>query len=291
MIDRIWPPDWHFSERSNVQHIVIGDMLPVDVEPSDVDAPSCLNCRDIELVFARKVTRSGPVTWIGGKRFHASLISAPCPVCRGEHLQEWLKHNCGLEGMEFDGKPALEIRVTDETPLKGQEEAFDVAWSLLAGIPDEHSWALFTGDYGRGKSHILVGLVNGCRLAGVYALYTKSEVILSTLRSTFEQDAGKTTDEIRRRFEQVPILVVDELDRVKWTEWAGEQLFAILNTRYDHGRPTWLASNLGPGALSKKSEPLAALVSRMSAGKMVVVGGADLRPMKQDQLDLAAVAE
>lgn len=284
MTEIIYPPDWHFSERSHVNHIVIGDLFPVVMFGAG-DKIKCLNCMDQEFVYCREITRSGPLHWIGNRRFHSNLRSAPCPVCRGDYLGEWLSQNCGLLGMELNDKPALEITIVDVSPSKGQEDAFQAAWNLLAELPMPKTWALFSGEYGRGKTHILAGLVNACRVAGVYALYSKSETILSELKDTFTEGSTKTTDQVRRKFESVPVLVVDELDRVKWTEWAGEQLFAILNARYDRGRPAWFASNLGPTALSEKAEPLAALVSRLSAGIMVAVGGADLRPQQQGALN------
>jgi len=283
MTDKIYPPDWHFSDRSTLQDIVIGDLFPSFIFPSEA-APECVNCGDHRLVYARKITQSGPLHWVNGRRFHARLLSAPCPVCRGEFLAEWLEHNCGLAGLELEGKPALEIRVTEQTPLKGQADAFDVAWSLLSELPTPHSWALFTGQYGTGKTHVLVGLVNACRIARIYALYTKTERILSRLKATFDPGSTVRSDEVRRRYEQIPVLVIDELDRVKWTEWAGEQLFAILDERYLAGRPTWFASNAGPGALSETSEPLAALVSRMSSGFMVAFTNADLRTPQQQEM-------
>lgn len=284
MSDTIYPPDWHFTPRSHVNHIVVGDLFPV--VPGSSPNGGCANCGDHELVYARRIQRSGPVTWVEGKMFHAVLQSAPCPVCRGDSLGAWLEENCGLLGMELDERPALEIRVAGENPMDGQHESFKVAWSLAAELPDAKSWALFSGDYGTGKTHILVGLVNAARLSKVYAIYTKSEAILSALRSTFDDGSVHSTDDVRLRFERVPVLAVDELDRVKWTEWAGEQLFAILNSRFDARRATYFASNLGPGKLIDKTEPLAALVSRISAGHIVAITGSDKRPAYQPALEL-----
>src|SRR3989304_5021578 len=159
--------------------------------------------------------------------------AAPCPVCQGEQLQRWLEQSSGLEGLYLDGKHALDVRVAGEHPLSGQEEAFKIAWALLSELPAPKTWALFSGDYGRGKSHILVGLVNGCRLAGVWAQYVTTEQMLERIRSTYDpMSAVETTAEVRRHFGMVPVLVVDELDRVKWTEWAGERRGALFNQRY-----------------------------------------------------------
>jgi hypothetical protein len=283
-IARTFPPGWHFASKPDPRRLAVGDLLAIEPEPSHRQ-PACANCDDHEVMYARRVTGPGRVvTWVGGARVHAELISGPCPVCQGDALDQWLAANSGLAGIELDGKPALEIRLTEQAPLPGQEAAFQAAWSLAAEIPAARTWALFSGDFGRGKTHLLCGLVNACRLARVYALYTKSERILSELRETFQPGALEDTGSIRRKYELVPALAVDELDRVKWTEWAGEQLFAILDQRHLHGRATWFASNQGPAALARTNPTLGALVSRISAGRVAELEGDDLRPAAQDEL-------
>jgi len=282
---QIVPADWQFTSRKKASDIKTGDRLRVYLPEVVATSGSCGNCLGLEQVFSRVVRSSGPVTYVDGRKLHVELQQAPCPVCQGEQLQRWLEQSSGLEGLYLDGKHALDVRVASEHPLSGQEEAFKIAWALLSELPAPKTWALFSGDYGRGKSHILVGLVNGCRLAGVWAQYVTTEQMLERIRSTYDpMSAMETTAEVRRHFELVPVLVVDELDRVKWTEWAGEKLVAIFNQRYLEQRSTVFASNLGPQALAKKVEPLAALVSRISSGHVVTVGGPDLRPGYQPGL-------
>jgi DNA replication protein DnaC len=288
MTDRIYPPDWHFADRPSPSEIQNGDRFPAVLDSAFLGKDVCQNCGTSEgLLYSHFVAATGPMHSFGNRFMHAQLHSAPCPVCRGDALQTWLADNCGLAGLELDNKPALDIRVSDEQPVKGQEAAFKLAFELMAELPEAKTWALFSGDYGRGKTHILCGLVNAARLAGVWSVYTTSEKILARLRETYDPaSAIESTAVVRRRFENIPVLVVDELDRVKWTHWAGEQLVAILNERYMHGRATWFASNMGPTALAKEVEPLAALVSRISSGQMVGIAGDDLRPMEQDEMPL-----
>ena len=281
----IFPPDWHFAHRPAAVALLAGDLIACTPEvPRSEIALECANCYDHRFVYARKVERSGPVFWDDARRYHGRLQSAPCPVCRGEYLGQYLLELCGLADLEVDGKPAVDIRLADVSPLRGQDDAFRVARQLLAEIPTPTSWALFCGDYGRGKTHVVMGLVNGARVAGIYARYTTSEQILEALRSSYRDGSPVSTAEIRQRYERVPVLAVDELDRVKWTEWAGEQLFAILDARYLQSKATYFASNLGPKALAEVSEPLAALVSRISAGYMAVLAGPDFRPLMQQSL-------
>jgi len=276
-----WPPDWKFTKFDHPRQLVPGDLLPVAVStsPTILAHCACSNCGDIHVVYARRIGSKGKPTWIEGRELRAELIASPCPVCRGDALDEYLAEVSGLDGLVLDGKTMLSIRIADVKPLPGQDEAFRVAWQLLSELPEPHSWALFSGDYGRGKTHILAGLANGCRLARMRSLYATSEQILSALKATYDDGATERTAAVRYRFETVPVLVLDEVNRVRWTTWAGEQLFAVLNARHTGGRATWYGSNLGPSALEQTSEELAALVSRMSSGYMVALTGEDLRPV------------
>jgi hypothetical protein len=283
-----WPPDWVFRHFDQPYQLVPGDLLPVAVSTSATILVhcKCSNCGDVGYVYARRIGPKGRATWIEDRELRAELIASPCPVCRGDALDEYLAEVSGLAGLVLDGKPMLDIRVSDAKPLAGQEEAFRVAWQLLSELPEPHSWALFSGDYGRGKTHILAGLANGCRVARLRSLYATSEQILAALKATYEDGATERTAAVRYRFETMPVLVLDEINRVRWTAWAGEQLFAVLNSRHTSGRATWYGSNLGPSALEQTSEELAALVSRMSSGYMVALTGEDLRPAGRQQMSL-----
>lgn len=44
----------------------------------------------------------------------------------------------------------------------------------------------------------------------------------------------------------MPLLVLDDFGAERATDWACEQLFQIVNTRYSHERPTVITSNLAP---------------------------------------------
>jgi len=280
----IYPPDWHFADVFSASDLSVGDLVPVSMEKHIFGGASCSNCDGRAVLYAREITAFGPVTWIDGKMFHSRIVHAPCPVCQGAQLEHWLLENCGLSDKELNGKPATDVTISGSKPAKGQEEAFSVAARLLKELPAPRSWALFTGDNGRGKTHILFGLVNECRRKKVWALYSKSASILEAIRESYDDPGGSVTAAIRRRYENVPVLVVDELDRVRWSEWAAEQLFEILDARTLSGKATWFASNLGPSALEKTHGSLKAIVSRISAGEIVAVQGYDLRPASQPAL-------
>lgn len=273
----MYPKDWTFPNPAD-RRLGVGELIPAAVAPSP-NPTDCPNCSGVSSVYAYKVVEKGGVLdTIGGHKYRLSLVSGSCPVCRGTALQDYLLAASGLAGLSIDGKPMAEIRLADVPPGPGQQEAFEVAWALLAEIPHPKTWALFSGAYGTGKTHLLAGLVNGCRLAGVRAVYTHSSQMLDEIRATFGDHPVRPTAQVVAEYVAPPALAVDEFDRIRWTEWAGSQIFSLLETRYQLGRATWFASNLGPSALEAVSESAAALVSRMSSGLMAVLTGPDRRP-------------
>lgn len=283
----MWPAQWVIAgladgelDASTLGTFGLGQRLGC-VPPT---APGqCLNCGGRDYVYSWVLTATGPRHYFGpGPKDwrHASLESAPCPVCQGGQRDAFLIALSGLESLVLDGKPAVDLRLSDFRPAPGQVDGVEVARRLLSEVPTPRTSALFFGPYGTGKTHLLCCVVNGLRVAGVTATYTTAEGILRSLRRTF---SGGNTEAVRRQLEGVQLLVVDELDRVKLTDWAGEALFGILNTRYAAGLPTLCATNKTPSELGE-SDTYAALVSRLSAGEMVAVTGEDMRPMAQGRL-------
>lgn len=272
-VKRVYPPGWTIVKFTS--ELLPGLYFPAPLpEPTESQKatgwiPKCANCSDWHFLIAH--TLDGPV-------------SAPCPVCRADKLKNLLETASGLMGMELDGKIALDVIEDFTTP--SQIPGLSNAWELAARISDAADplqWALFSGGYGSGKTHLLVALVNDQRLAGIWARYTSTVAILNELKESFDSDVAGITGAILRKYAELPFLAVDELDRINLTEWAGEQIFYIFNERYKHGLPTIFSSNLGPSALSEKGEELAALVSRITGiGDIQAITTEDLRPQQME---------
>ena len=102
---RVYPPDWIFATPQSVREIKIGDLLECEMESgTGTSEEYCPNCDGRRFVVCQEITSRGSLTWIDGKKFNGKLRTAACPVCRGEQMESWLKNNCGLLGLELDGK-------------------------------------------------------------------------------------------------------------------------------------------------------------------------------------------
>ncbi|MGN6203270.1 MAG: ATP-binding protein [Solirubrobacterales bacterium] len=103
----------------------------------------------------------------------------------------------------------------------------------------------FMGSTGTGKTTLSM-LVSSHALAAGYsvAVYTMPK-LLARIRGTFERDQGDDTYlQFFDRLSQVDLLHIDDFGAEKRSEWVIEQLYAILNERYEQERSIIVTTNL-----------------------------------------------
>lgn len=198
-----------------------------------------------------------------------------CPVCSGNKREEFLLRNCGIEGGDLNLR--LEKFKVEKRGFAEKAAAKEVATYVLSDGTTTHpnGFVTFWGEYGVGKTLLLKMLINGFRLCGKLACYISAADMLAEVRSTFGTDTPSET--MIAFYRDVPVLCVDEVDRVNVTQWTQETLFRVLDWRHQHkGRLlTVLATNTNPTLMSESFQYLA---SRMSEGMVQEVGGVDVRP-------------
>lgn len=138
------------------------------------------------------------------------------------------------------------------------------------------------GGPGNAKTMALQAVINHNLEAGRRAVYVTSFDLISYIRAAFNQEK-KVIDEDSysrlRRFEEIEILAIDELDKVRMTEWVEEQITDLIDRRYrlalDGQAGTLVAMNGDPGQL-----PLW-IYSRLSDGRNQIINNTDndLRPL------------
>lgn len=248
-------------------------------------ASDCPNCGGLGRMIAFVIADSTPdgrpliTRWIEpergkGRMYHGYNVYADCPVCNGNSRGGWLTRMCGLVGDELD------IRLDDYMPYDGKQEARRAAGELLSMAPEPHGWASFVGGYGVGKSLLLKALVNGFRLAGVLAVYVPSTGdLLQSVKDLFGRDSGDAADILIMRYRGVRVLALDEVDRFNPTPWARDVVFRVLNERYARRgyQLTMFASNKTPEQIGADNTDMGYLGSRMSDGRVVMIGGEDMR--------------
>jgi DNA replication protein DnaC len=122
----------------------------------------------------------------------------------------------------------------------------------------------FFGDRGTGKTTLAMLISQyGLRARRTVAIYT-APWLLSQIRSTYEQGAEQTYLGLMERLAAVDLLQLDDMAVASQTDWTLEQLYTIVNRRYEDQRsivltadvesPERLGEHVGPRTASRLLE-------------------------------------
>ena len=269
------------------QAIKSGEFIPLYVDGSQ---DSCPNCNGLGAVYYFK-TKGGPfrsptgdkVKWMEfedpKKRgwYNGDLVAEPCPVCTKGRVIDWIREHNGLSG---DCRFTTIDEFNAEAPLEGKLKAKEAAKTILGANDACHGVSTFWGAYGTGKTHLLMGLVNGFCGIGVRAVYSLAADLLDDIRQGYKDRSNDWLFEYRN----VRVLCIDEIDKVSMTDWAVQILHQLIDYRYrnDEHYLTVFASNKNP---FQYDPGMAYLSSRMTAGAIIEVGGPDMRPAISEYTD------
>ena len=102
------------------------------------------------------------------------------------------------------------------------------------------------GPKGTGKTMLAAIIANERMKKGKPVLFSSVPDLMGDIRATFHQG---NTEEVLRSVKEAAFLVLDDLGAERMTNWVGEQLFAIINHRYNERLLTIITSNYGPGEI------------------------------------------
>jgi DNA replication protein DnaC len=102
----------------------------------------------------------------------------------------------------------------------------------------------FTGDVGTGKTTLAMivskAAMEADRTVAIYSLPR----LLGMLRDSYDDDAVYSLSELLDRLCAVDLLHIDDVGAEQSSAWVLEQLYTIVNTRYEDGRALLLTTNL-----------------------------------------------
>ncbi len=143
-----------------------------------------------------------------------------------------------------------------------------------------HGWLYIWGGPGNAKSIVLMSVVNEMNAAGQGpAIYTTFSELLDYIKAGFKRDEY---DSRLYALIKAPVLAIDEMDKVKESEWLHEFRFKFLDHRYrsalNKESLTVFAGNLNPVEIFDD-----ALVDRFRDGRFRIVQNTapSARPMEK----------
>ncbi len=154
-----------------------------------------------------------------------------------------------------------------------REFAAEVSERLDAG---RGLWLM--GDVGTGKTSLAMLVSKAALEAGrTVAIYSLPR-LLARIRRTYDADAGEDSYlDFFERLTSVDLLHIDDLGAEKRSDWVLEQLYAIVDERYESQRSIVVTTNLDQAALEEQIGPRT--VSRLLeiCGDPLPLFGDDLR--------------
>lgn len=181
----------------------------------------------------------------------------PCR-CRDQRMRKAVSGGIGT-GI---GRRFLEVSFEREPIVSLDPVVLRAVRSFVRSIDDNLDagrglW--FDGPVGTGKTSLAILVAKAAKDSGrSYAVYPVPR-LLAEIKRTFDRDASDTYLGFFRRLCTVDVLVLDDLGAEKQTEWVLEQLYSIVNERWQDRRSIVVTTNIpdadpeGPARLLQAS--------------------------------------
>ena len=126
-----------------------------------------------------------------------------------------------------------------------------------AAHPGGRARSLFiSGGVGTGKTFFAACIARDLHRQLVWVQWASVGMILGALRDCYGR--GESAEAALSKYKRTAVLVLDDLGKERPTEWAVEQLYALINHRYEHDLPTIITTTYGGERLTKRLTPPAA---------------------------------
>lgn len=219
-------------------------------------APRCADCGDAKF-YRYDVPIDHPMF---GKAF-------PCPSCNGDAVTI----RSGLNEMER--KVRMQDVITEGRP--GTEKMVRVATEWIAN--GCKGFLTIHGEVGNGKSTVLKSIVNDCVERGMDVRYVTMTDVMAYAREAFSSEMKGDSDLGRiRQLANTQVLVIDEMDKARLSDYAREIQTHLFDARYRnaHALGTVVTWNGGFDAID-----LPWVLSRLSQYPVVENNDKDMRPL------------
>lgn len=197
----------------------------------------------------------------------------PINVRRRETFQEYERDSHARNADRYTQDLPSRYRAYTLDTLRqnaGNQAAINAATNLQLG-QNLYIW----GPAGNGKTHLAVATGRRLASAGHRVKFWGVVELFNTLRSSFG------TGGERPNLERPDILILDDLGKIKPTEFVYEVFYGAIEHRWANEKTTIFTANHRPSDaarhMSNDPESAAAILSRMASGVVAEVRGADQR--------------
>jgi DNA replication protein DnaC len=211
----------------------------------------------------------------------AARRARPCS-CRPGRIAR--KRAAALEGriprrfreVSFEREPLISIERANPHEVRAvRQYVRTIGEQLGAG---RGLW--FTGDVGTGKTTLAMliskAAMEADRTVAIYSLPR----LLAVLRDTYHDNSPYSLNELIDRLSAVDLLHVDDVGAEQTSPWVLEQLYTIVNTRYEDGKAILLTTNL---VTTTGDEPLREQIGDRTVSRIYEICGDPMPMFGEDQ--------
>jgi DNA replication protein DnaC len=177
----------------------------------------------------------------------ASRVATPCR-CRPARIERRRARTLSAviprryRGVSFDRPPVTELPEPQVRHVRRFVRELGANLDAGRGL-----W--FEGDVGTGKTTLAMLVSRAALDAGHSVAIYSLPRLLAEIRATFESGSEGSYVDFLDRLTAVDLLHVDDVGAERTSDWVLEQLYAIVNARYEEERSIVLTTNLARDAL------------------------------------------
>lgn len=111
------------------------------------------------------------------------------------------------------------------------------------------------GPVGTGKTHLAAAIANRLLNHGTAVICMTMIDMLARIRDTYRRQSGASEANVVGIYEDVPLLIIDDLGKDAPTDWGIQTIFEIINARYERMLPIVVTTNYNFDRLTDRMVP------------------------------------
>lgn len=205
-------------------------------------------------------------------------VARPCE-CRTERLNRGRSRGVAsaiparYRGVSFDRPPVSDM----SRDMTAARQAVQAARSYVENLDEnltQGKGIWFMGGTGTGKTTLGMLIASEALKAGKSVGIYFAPKLLTRIRQTYQEaETENAYAQFFDRVTSVDLLYIDDLGSERRTDWVVEQLYAVVNERYENRRPMLITSNAEGEIVAEGQQQLEDQIGRRTISRLVEICG------------------